>query len=88
MREDIALLVAWGTSAFFLLLAFWAQGRYERERVKRKKFQTVAEGVVEALGEAVWLLESYTALREECQKLEVEIAKAKEVLDDDGGSHM
>ncbi|WP_461367470.1 hypothetical protein [Candidatus Darwinibacter acetoxidans] len=40
MREDIALFASWAVAIVFLLAAFWALGKYEKERDRRRELQS------------------------------------------------
>lgn len=52
------------------------------EKERADKAEALARELVEALEEAIWLLEGYTGRHEDIERLKKELVKAKEVLGD------
>ena len=50
---------------------------------RSKQLEALARELVEAVEEAIWLLESYTGRHEDIERLAKELVKAKEVLGDE-----
>jgi hypothetical protein len=55
---------------------------WEKHTFKQAKAESPARELVEALEEAIWLLESYIGRHENIERLVKELVKAKKVLKD------